>query len=94
VEEYYKTLQSTLTLLGHADLCPSLQKLQKQLEKLGRFAVLTACTVLPIVFPDPNNIPELGNVMTKEQPFPFSEGYKEYIRILLFYFEEKGWLDF
>jgi hypothetical protein len=94
VEEYYKTLQSTLTLLGHADLCPSLQHLHKQLEKLGRYAVLMACTILPIVLSDPNNIPDLGDVMTKEQAFHFSEKYKEYIKILLPYFEQKGWLEF
>jgi hypothetical protein len=50
--------------------------------------------VLPIAFSDPNNVPELGNVMTKEHAFPFSEKYKEYFKILLLHFEVKGWLDF
>jgi len=45
MEEYYNTLHSTLTLLGHADLCPSLQQLHKQLDKLGRYVVLISCSV-------------------------------------------------
>jgi len=32
VEEYYNTLHSTFTLLGFADLCPSLQQFHKQLD--------------------------------------------------------------
>jgi hypothetical protein len=94
VEEYYKTLHSTLTLLGHAELCPSLEKLHKQLEKLGRYAVLTACIALAFIMADPNNIPDVDSVVKNEQPFPFSERYKEYFKILLPYFEQKGWLDF
>ena len=94
VEEYYKTLHSTLTLLGHAELCPSLQKLHKQLEKLGRYATLTAFTVLAFVLADPNNIPNVDSVISNDQPFPFSERYKDYIKILLPYFEQNGWLDF
>src|SRR5215471_4270914 len=56
VEEYHNTLHSTFTLLGHADLCPSLQQLHKQLDKLGRYAVVMACMLLPVMFADPNNI--------------------------------------
>ena len=94
VEEYYKTLHSTLTLLGHAELCPSLQKLHKQLDKLGRYAALTAFTLLVAILVDPNNVPDLGNEITKDYSFHFSERYKDYIKILLPHFEQKGWLDF
>ena len=94
MEEYYKTLHSTLTLLGHAELCPSLQKLHEQLEKLGRFAVVMSFTALPFILADTNNVPELENVMMKDHSFPFSERFKDYIKILLPYFEQNGWLDF
>jgi hypothetical protein len=87
-------LQSTFTLLGHADLCPSLQNLHKGLEKLCRFAVLTACTALAFTLADPNNIPDLDNIMKKEQSFNFNERYKDSVKILLLHFEKKGWLDF
>src|SRR5215510_10736450 len=55
VEEYHNTLHSTFTSLGHADLCPSLQQLHKQLDKLGRFAVLISFTALPFILADPHN---------------------------------------
>ena len=94
VEEYYKTLHSTLTLLGHAELCPSLHKLHEQLDKLGRFAVLTACTALAFTSADPNNIPDLDSVIKKVRLFHFSERYKDSVKIILPHFEQKGWLDF
>jgi hypothetical protein len=94
VEEYHNTLQSTFTLLGHADLCPSLQQLHRQLEKFGHLAVVTACTALPFVLNDPHNLPDLEKVVKKEQSVHFSERYKDAIKILLPLFEQKGWLDF
>jgi hypothetical protein len=93
MEEYYNTLQSTLTLLGHADLCPSSQQFHKQLDKLGPYAVLMGCSVLSLVLADPHNIQDLE--MSKEgQSAYFSEKYKEAIKTLLPLFEQKGWLDF
>jgi hypothetical protein len=94
VEEYYNTLHSTLTVLGYADLCPSLQQLHKQSDKLGRFAVLVACTELRFVLADPNNIPDLDMALMEEQPVHFSERYKDAIKTLLPFFDQKGWLDF
>jgi hypothetical protein len=93
VEEYHNTLHSTFTLLGHAELCPSLQQLHKQLDKLGRFAVLRACIALPINLGDPNNIPDLDKLVKKEQSLHFSETCKHVIKKLLPLFEKKGWLD-
>jgi hypothetical protein len=93
VEEYYNTLHSTLTLLGHADLCPSSQQFQKQLDKLGRYAVLISYTVLILVLADPKNIP-YAEVLKEGQGVYFSERYKKVIKTLLPVFEEKGWLDF
>jgi hypothetical protein len=94
VEEYYNTLRSTFTLLGCAELCPSLQKLHKQLEKLGRFGAFIACTGLPFILADENNIPDFEKVLKEGQSAPFSERYKDAIKTLLPLFEQKGWLDF
>jgi len=94
VEEYYNTLHSTLTLLGYADLCPSLQQLHKQLDKLGRYAALIACTGLPIVLADQTKIPDMEKLLKEGQSIHFSERYKDTIKTLLPLFEQKGWLDF
>jgi hypothetical protein len=94
VEEYYNTLHSTLTLLGHADLCPSSQQFHKQLDKLGRYAALIACSYLPWFFVDQNNIPDTEKLLKEGQSFHFSERYKDVIKRLLPIFEQKGWLDF
>ena len=94
VEEYYNTLHSTLTLLGYAELCPSLQQLHKQLDKLGRFAALNACTALPYFLPDQTNVTDVENVLKEGESVNFSERYKDAIKILLPFLEQKGWLDF
>ena len=94
VEDYYNTLHSTLTLLGYADLCPSLQQLHKQLDKFGRFAALIACTALPFILVDQTNIPDLEKISKEGQSVHFSEKYKDAMKTLLPLFEQKGWLDF
>jgi hypothetical protein len=94
VEEYHNTLQSTFTLLGHAELCPSLQQLHRQLDKLGRYAVLMACTLTAFILADSHNIPDIEKVLKKEQSVHFNERYKDAIKTLLPAFEQKGWLDF
>jgi hypothetical protein len=71
-----------------------LQQLHKQLDKLGRFAVLVACTVLPYVLVDPNNVPDTEKVLKKDWSVTFSETYTDAIKKLLPSFEQKGWLDF
>ena len=93
VEEYYNTLHSTLTSLGRADLCPSLQQFHKQLDKLGRFAALAACSILPFVLADQTNPPDIEKALKEGQSFHFSERYKNAIKTLLPLFEQKGWLD-
>jgi hypothetical protein len=93
VEVYYNTLHSTLTLLGHADLCPSLQQLHKQLDKLGRFAVLISCTLLPNILADPNHAIDF-DTLKDGQSVHFSERYKDAIKTFLPLYEQKGWLDF
>jgi hypothetical protein len=94
VEEYYNTLHSTLTTLGSADLCPSSQQFHKQLDKMGRFGALIACTVLPVFLADQTNVPDLEKLLKEGQSFHFSERYKDAIKTLLRLFEQKGWLDF
>jgi hypothetical protein len=94
VGEYHNTLQLTLTLLGRSDLCQSLQQLHKQLDRLGRYGVLIAGTVLPVILADPNNIPDLQKAMEKEQSVHFSERYKDAFKTLLTSFEQKaGWIS-
>jgi hypothetical protein len=94
VEEYHNTLQSTFTLLGHADLCPPLQQLHRQLDKLGRYAVVIAFAEAPFILADPHNMPDMEKVVKKEQSVHFSERCKEAFKTLLPSFEQKGWLDF
>jgi hypothetical protein len=94
VEEYYNTLHSTFTSLGRADLCPSLQQFHKQLDKLGPFAVLAACSLLPYNLPDETNIPDFEKLLKEGQSFHFSKRYKNEIKTLLPLFEQRGWLDF
>jgi len=94
VEEYYNTLHSTLTLLGYAELCPSLQQLHKQLDKLGRYAALIAFTALPLFLADQTSIPDMEKMLKEVQSVHFSERYKDAIKTLLPLFEQKGWLDF
>jgi hypothetical protein len=94
VEEYYNTLQSTLTLLGYAELCPSMHQLQKQIDKLGRYAVLISCTILPMNLVDQSNTVDLNKMLKEGLSVQFSERYKDAIKTLLPFFEQKGWLDF
>jgi len=94
VEEYYNTLHSTLTTLGRADLCPSSQQCHKQLDKLGRYAALVACSVLPVFMADQTHTPNLEKLLREGQSFHFSERYKDAIKTLLPFFEQKGWMDF
>jgi hypothetical protein len=94
VEQYYNTLNSTLTLLGCADLCPSLQQFHKQLDKMGRFAAVIACAVLPVFLADQIYTPDFEKALKGGQSFQFSERCKDTIKTLLPLFEEKGWLDF
>ena len=94
VEEYYNTLHSTFTSLGRADLCPSSQQFHKQMEKLGRYAALVACTLLPLFMADQTNLPDFEKILKEGQTFHFSERYKDAIKTLLPFFEQKGWLDF
>ena len=94
VEEYYNTLHSTFTSLGHADLCPALEQFDKQMDKLGHFAVLVACSLLTFVLPDQSNLPDIEKWVKEGHSVNFSEKYKEAIKTLLPLFERKGWLDF
>jgi hypothetical protein len=71
-----------------------MQQLHKQLDKLGRFAALIACTVLPLFLVDQSNIVDLEKVLKEGQLFHFSERYKDAMKTLLPFFEQKGWLDF
>jgi len=94
VEEYYNTLHSTLTTLGRADLCPSSQQCHKQLDKLGRYAALVACSVLPVFMADQTHTPNLEKLLREGQSFHFSERYKDAIKTLLPFLNKRvGWIS-
>ncbi|XP_069690891.1 uncharacterized protein [Periplaneta americana] len=92
VEEYHRILGETFILLGYEHLHPSLENLHKQMEKKGRYAVITACTVLSVVLADRQNIPDMEKIMKNGDTIYYSELYKEALMKLLPLFEEKGWL--
>jgi hypothetical protein len=71
-----------------------LQEFHKQLDKLGRYAALIACTLLPFVLADQTNFPDIEKVLKEGQSVHFSKRYKDAIKTLLPIFEQKGWLDF
>jgi len=64
------------------------------LDKLGRYAALVACSLLPFVLADQTNLPDMEKVLKEGQSVHFSERYKDAIKTLLPLFEQKGWLDF
>jgi hypothetical protein len=61
---------------------------------LGRYAVLVACSLLPIFLTDQTNHPDIDKVLKEGQSFHFSERYKDVIKTLLPLFEQKCWLNF
>jgi hypothetical protein len=71
-----------------------MQQLYKQLDKWGRYAALIACTILPLILEDKNNITDMEKVLGEGQSVHFSERYKDAMKTLLPLFEQKGWLDF
>ena len=93
IEEYHKTLGETFTLLGHEHLHPTMEQLNKELDKKGLFALVAACCVLPIVLVDQNEVPDMDKVLKKEESIQFSKLYRETLLKLLPVFEERGWLE-
>ena len=64
------------------------------IRQIWSFAVLVACSVLPVVLADQINLPDFENLLKEGQSFHFSERYKDAIKTLLPLFEQKGCLDF
>jgi hypothetical protein len=92
VEEYYKYLSETLSVLGYQGLHPPLQQIKQQLERRGTYTVMICCTILPIFLVDRNNIPDMTKVLNEDDNVQLSERYKTAMKKLLPIFEEKGWL--
>jgi hypothetical protein len=61
---------------------------------MGRYGVVIACTILPAFFEDQTDIPDVEKMLKEGQSFHFSERYKDAIKTLLPFFDQKGWLDF
>ena len=92
VQEYHKTLTETFSLLEYQHLTPSLEQLEQQLNNKSEYAMIVCCTVLPLVLPDPDYIPDMGKVLTSKNPLHFSDQCKEIMNKHLCQFERKGWL--
>ncbi|KAJ9580967.1 hypothetical protein L9F63_023852 [Diploptera punctata] len=92
IQEYHNTLKETLASLGYEQLAPSIQGLQQELERKRSYAVIVACTVLPIILADPNNIPDFEEMAKNDESINFSEEFKATIKLHLLEFERKGWL--
>ncbi|KAJ9580969.1 hypothetical protein L9F63_023854 [Diploptera punctata] len=93
IEEYHKTLEETFALLDHKHLHPPIEKLRKELDKKGLFAVIIACTLLPLVMIDRSDIPDIAKVVKNEEGVKYSKKYLETLEKMVPIFEEKGWLD-
>ncbi|PSN36163.1 hypothetical protein C0J52_17000 [Blattella germanica] len=93
IEEYHKTLGQTLSLLGYKHLSPSLDQLQQQLDKAGTYAIIISSSILPFVFADESNIPNVEEMIKDEEGSGiFSEEFKNAMKLLLLDFERKKWL--
>ncbi|KAJ9580968.1 hypothetical protein L9F63_023853 [Diploptera punctata] len=93
IEEYHKTLEETFALLDHKHLHPPIEKLKKELDKKGLFAVIIACTLLPFVLVEHSKVPDIDKVLKNEEGVKFSKKYLETLEKMVPIFEEKGWLD-
>jgi hypothetical protein len=88
VVEYCRYLSQTLSALGYRGLQPSLHHIKQQLQKRGLHAVMTCCTILPVLLVDKNNVPDFAEPMSMQ----LSKRYKRAMKKFLPVFEEKGWL--
>ena len=64
------------------------------IRQLGRFGALIACTLLPFILADQTEIPDTEKMLKEGQSIHFNERYKDVIKTLLHFLEQKGWFDF
>ncbi|PSN29256.1 hypothetical protein C0J52_27954 [Blattella germanica] len=93
IEEYYKTLEETLTLLEYKHLIPSYSDFLKQLNNRGLSAVIMVGVALSFIYADPNDVPDTEKMAKGEsKAVSLTKKHKEVIKEMLPIFEEKGWL--
>ncbi|PSN36168.1 hypothetical protein C0J52_16999 [Blattella germanica] len=93
IEEYYRTLEETLVLLGHKELVPSFPDFMKQFNRKGLLAVIMSGVGLAFVYADRDNILDTENMMKgQEQQSCLGKQHEEAMKVLLPIFEKKGWL--
>ncbi|KAJ9582748.1 hypothetical protein L9F63_022893 [Diploptera punctata] len=90
--DYHKTLGKTLTILGYGTLAPTLKQLTGELEKRGAFGAVAGVSVRVVVQVDRKNIPDMDKVLKEGQSVHFSNEYKEAMKKLLPFYEQRGWL--
>jgi hypothetical protein len=61
---------------------------------MGRYAAVIVCALLPVFLADQTYTPDFEKALKEGQSFPFSERWKDTIKTLLPFFEQRGWLDF
>ncbi|XP_069690924.1 uncharacterized protein [Periplaneta americana] len=92
IEEYYITLEDTLTLFGYQHLLPRREEFIEQLNKRGIYARDCVFVIRCPVLADRKKIPNLDNVINGREAFNCSPIYMESLKTLLPLFEAKGWL--
>ncbi|XP_069690925.1 uncharacterized protein [Periplaneta americana] len=85
LQEYYSTLEETLTLFGYKNLLPSWEKFNNLLAKRGHYATACLLSVRCSVVSQPNTFPD------KDGSFHYSEAYMKSLKRILPVFEEKEW---
>ncbi|PSN36166.1 hypothetical protein C0J52_16997 [Blattella germanica] len=88
IEDYYRTLEETLTLLGHKELVPSFSDFMKQLNRKGLLAVIMATVGMSFVYAESDNIPDTEGMMKGQQKQsrlskPHEEAMKAFTKMLL-----------
>ncbi|XP_069690900.1 uncharacterized protein [Periplaneta americana] len=93
VEEYYQTLEETLTLFGYQHLLPPWEEFNNQLNKRGAFARNCVFSIHCGALADRNNIPDMNKVINEGEAFYCSHIYMESLKTLLPLLDAKGWLE-
>ncbi|XP_069690937.1 uncharacterized protein [Periplaneta americana] len=91
VDEYHKTLGETLTLLGFEHLHPTRESLERQLVERNNFGILSVFTIRSFALADRNNVQDINEAMKDGESYNYSELYREYLKVVLPLFDEKGW---
>ena len=90
VGEYYRALGETLVSLRLEGLQPSLEQLNDELHRRGKFGAVVGAAVRIVVQTDRSS--EKTQDSNGGDSSQFNEVYKDAIKKLLLFYERKGWL--